>query len=376
MDNRMLIDWLTFSIKPDPVSNHPANVSLSMVFNFLHLLQGDFQDIGHRNFYEHAYSYNGITVHEPSSERLCEMGFCVSMTGEGCRYFEGEMKGGEFGVDIWREFFQKLRALTGQGYAVNVSRLDIAVDDFDGLLDLGQIEQAVRNCEIVSCCRKGREIESMEVNFKRGTIRGKGNTIEFGSRSSKTFCRFYDKKIEQMERFSNDSEKLAELEKVPHWVRMEFEFKKQQAIKIVNAICDSEDFGTYYFEVVNSYVRFVELDDVNISRRSMKDWWAKFMGTVDRLRLTVADFKSYGYQKLVKYYDKYLTTTVFTILNQMPIEDFLARTFDMAVSRLRPKHLAIMDGKGRMNTMNNGQLWDALNPILWGRRKEPGCLCV
>lgn len=359
-----VIDYLTFTVKSDSKSSVPAIVDRDFIFSLLHMSETDFIDIGKRGFYAHCFVANSITVYESYPDRMFDMGYCVSMSGDGCRYFESYQKDGEVSADVWREYFSMLRSLSSVGYAVNFSRIDIAVDDYDYELDMGQIESTIRRGEIVSQFRKGRKIDNITVDFHKGILNDTGFTINVGSRKSATFCRFYDKLEEQKSKHQNDIDKLNELEKIDHWVRMEFEFKREQAIKIVNIICDSDCFGELFAEIVNGYIRFVDIDNENVSRRTTKKWWSDFVGTLKRLKLSVGDFKSYSYDRVLNYYDKYLSTTIFTVLSRMSPDDFLARTFKNAVSRLKTKHKAIINKDVHCTyDLTNCQMWDFLNPL-------------
>jgi len=104
----------------------------------------------------------------------------------------------------------------------------------------------------------------------------------------------------------------------------------------------------------------------------MKAWWKKFIGTVRRAKLSVGQFKSFGYDRMVKYYDKYLSTTVFTILSRMSPEDFYARTYDCAIGRLKTKHNAIMNDVKCTYNLTPKQYWDYLNPVKYGERVAYG----
>ena len=357
------IDYLTFSIKPDPKGMNPARIDKRYIFGFLNLIDSEFCDIGRRGFYEHCYTSNNISIYQPYEDNAASQGWCVSMTGQGCRYYEQLQKDGEF-VDLWREFFVRLRNLNRAGCHVNVSRVDIAVDDYDGILDMDKISESANSREFVSQFRTAYEQGYNNIL----TGEGKGRTIYFGTRKSATLCRFYDKLIEQKQKHRDNPEKMEELSRIPHWVRMEFEFKREQAVKIVNIICDAEHFGRYYAKVVNAYVRFVHSSDSNVTRRPMKSWWKRFIGTVQRTKLSVGQFKSFSYDKVVQYYDKYLTTTVFTILSGMSLDDFLERTYNRAVGRIKTKHRAIMNNVSCTYDLNPSQWWDFLNPIKYSER--------
>lgn len=363
-----IIDYLTFSIKPDVRADTPAKVDKAFLFHFLNLHDSDFVDIGRKGFYEHCYTSNFINVYQPYIDKASEQGWCVSMSGQGCRYYEDIQKDGEF-VNFWREFLSRLRDLTYRGYAVNVSRIDIAVDDYDGLLDMDLISKSCNAREFVSQFRTAYEQGYNNILTGEGT----GRTIYFGTRKSATLCRFYDKLIEQRQKFRNDPDRLKELSKIDHWIRMEFEFKREQAVKIVNIICDADNFGKYYAEIVNAYIRFVNPDDINISRQTMKSWWKRFIGTVRKAKLSVGSFKSFSYERMVKYYDKYLTTTIFTILSRMSLDEFLSRTYNSAVSRLKAKHNAIMSDIKCTYDLNSAQWWDFLNPVKYNERSAFVC---
>lgn len=359
----LLIDYLTFSVKATTRKEFNAD----FIFKFLSLDRSDFYDVGARMHYLHCYSSSqGINVYESSAARIDDMGCCVSMSGHGCRYFESLQKDGEM-VDnssIWREFFRKLRALNFDGYIVNVSRIDIAVDDISRddrhFLDLDLIRDCAYSREFVSQFRHMYDFSSRNILTGHGT----GQSLYFGSRKSATMCRFYDKLEEQRQKYINDPDRLKELEGITHWVRMEFEFKREQAIKIVNAICDSTDFAFFFAKVVNNYVRFVDLDNENMSRCTLKSWWLRFIGTCEKASLAVGDFKAYGYDKMFSYYKKYLATTVFTLLSRLSPEEFFTQTYSSAESRLKAKHIKIMGGEERRDEFTMSGWWDYLNPAL------------
>ena len=140
-----IIDYLTFSIKPDPTIENPGQLDKDFIFRFLNL-DNDFVDIGRKGYYEHCYTSNDISIYEPYEDTAARQGWCVRFSGSGCRYYEQIQKDGEF-INFWRDFFIRLRNLNCQGYSVNVSRLDIATDDYDGILDLESISRSANSRE-------------------------------------------------------------------------------------------------------------------------------------------------------------------------------------------------------------------------------------
>lgn len=364
---RPMIDYLTMSLKPDMQSSQPGVVDKKLIFSLLALNPDDFVDVGRRGYYEHCYQCNNISIYEPYHDKAAVQGWCISMSGQGLRYYEQLQKEGEF-TDLWRELLTRMRDLTLRGYAFNVSRIDIAHDDFDGLLNLDLIYDSANRREFVSQFRSAYE----KGHENMLTEEGLGRTIYFGNRKSSTLCRFYDKRMEQIQKFKNDREKLRELAGIPHWIRMEFEFKREQAIKIVNMICDSNNFPKLYAKVVNAYVRFVEPIDSNTTRCPMKAWWERFIGTVERFNLSVGDHKSFGFAKSKRFIEKYVAPTLYTLLTQMDVNEFLSMILMHGEERLKTKHKLIIAGIERKVEDASRHIWDFMNPVPGGLRAAYG----
>jgi len=79
------------------------------------------------------------------------------------------------------------------------SRIDIAIDDFDGIFTLEEIEQKVQNGEIISYFRRGRILKEYNLGLEDNL----GQTIYFGSPQSRIRIRMYDKAIEQLIKETN-----------------------------------------------------------------------------------------------------------------------------------------------------------------------------
>ncbi len=354
-----IIDYLSISIKPDSKCANPGKVDKAFIFGFLGLPDTDFFDIGPKKYYEHTYTSNHILVYEPYEAKALSQGWLIVMTGQGCRYFEQYKKEGEI-VNLWREWLTQVRALSAQGYAINITRIDIATDDFEGYLDMDKI---------ASNCNARNFVSQFRTAYEKGyqnILSGQdmGRTIYFGNRRSSTFCRFYDKLQEQRMKAQNDKTALKELEGISHWIRMEFEFKREQALKLVNMICDADNFGELYAGVVNAYIRFVDCKGANVSRYKTQSWWAKFVGTLKKVKLSVSDYKPFGYKRTLRYFDRCLTTTLCVLLSRMSPEEMLDRIYSLGFGRLKSKQLAIINEDASRDTeLSSATLWDLLNPV-------------
>ena len=365
MKIKLLIDYLTFTIKR---SSPEYTLDISFVCDFLGLDVNDFTMIGPRMHYTCCFDNNkNIFIYYSEGARAEEMGICVSMSGSGCRYFETVL--GSSGADgqgaLWVSFFRRLRNLNFSGYGVKISRIDIAADD------KSTDDKYLLNLDDVEACANSRDFVSRFRNLYHYTSKYLvtdqviGRTLYFGSQKSSAFCRFYDKLAEQRVKYEGDPESLQQLDNIKHWVRMEFVFRRDQAIKIVNAICDSASFSRYYAELVNGYLRFVDKDDSNVTRCTLKKWWKRFLGTLGRCKLSVGHFKEYNFSRIYSYYEKYLTTTVFTLLSRLSPSEFFRLTADGALGRLKKRHKDIIENQDLdiFNEPTMAEWWQFLNPI-------------
>ena len=155
-----------------------------------------------------------------------------------------------------------------------VTRIDIAYDDHPqdaqaGLLDLDTILDAVKADEYVSRARTVRLMQTLKG--------GKGTTLYFGSGQSDSLLRIYDKAAEQK---LNDE----------HWVRVEIQLRHERAhalflLLVSENSVEDFDIGAVLLAVLDFKT---PTDDENKSRWPTVSWWAEFVNTVSRIRLSKA----------------------------------------------------------------------------------------
>ena len=92
------------------------------------------------------------------------------------------------------------------------TRIDIAADDFDGVVRLSEVHDKVCGGELVTRSKTAHEDRAL-----RG---GTGHTIYFGQRTSESFMRIYDKSAERAEKHAGV---------YTSWVRAELELKGKRA---------------------------------------------------------------------------------------------------------------------------------------------------
>ena len=350
----MLIDYLSFSLNFE-------GIDLDYVLHLLMLEEYAeyFEDIGKRSRYEHCYKFGNINILLPYSSRP-DMGILVTLTGQGCREFE-QLHTNLFHREFnWGKFMERFNREINLSHKVNITRLDIAFDDFIGLLQMDVIEKKLLAGEYVSRFKKWDNVEAHETHSKKGSL---GKTVYVGSRSSSCYCKFYDKMAEQMRACRLDEDAMKKLGKLTHWVRFEVTFKDKVAIQACNTLCFSLEPEREVAEMVNRYFRFVEPDDKNVSRCSVSKFWIEFIGTEKRSRNKVVSSDWIGYNKTYLWFKQALAPTLFALMRTYKnLDGFINDIWQYGSSRLKEHHKLLMNCKTMGQRLSNEELWDLNNP--------------
>lgn len=274
-------DWLTLTLKPENPS-----VTFDDVMYMLSdkLLLGDLINkmvrIPRVAHYDMCLGYENVSLLCPLVERFREQGFCIRFSSQGLDFFKRYLDTYNITLKQWLGMF---RALCFQGYVSKCTRIDLAFDDicFGGEKPVITMQKVINSVRKGEMCKKARVVElcdgediiikeCFKVVNKEPII---GRTLNFGSRQSEVFCRFYDKLAEQLQK------KQPIPEKCTSWTRCEFEFKGSAAMAVLNAFLDYDDynFGHYMRGVVNNYVSFIVRNNNNVSRCPVKKWWSEFL---------------------------------------------------------------------------------------------------
>lgn len=247
--NQVLIDWLSWTLK---VSDPDEAIRLSGL-DCMDFTQSKTGGMGYRS----SKRSGNVVVFYDGSEN---MGVHISMTGQGCRQYEA-LKSTKH---CW---FQLLHTITATG--ANITRLDLAIDNVDGALDLDAVESACRAGEVRTLFKKGMTQEGISLLKVKENL---GKTFYLGSPTSRLKVRFYDK--------------AAQMKTQGHWVRCELQLMAERATEAVRHILKSRDVGQIAVAALNHYFTVVNLDDSNKSRCSVKAWWSAWLTTTDKLKLS------------------------------------------------------------------------------------------
>lgn len=229
--------------------------------------------------------------------------------------------------DVYPDLLDLLDML--KAFGAKFTRVDLALDDFEGLLDLDLMVEKVRVGEFVSRFRRAE--------LREGLFGCAGQTLYFGSRSSGTFARIYDKRSEQISKGVED---------VPEqWTRVELEFKGQNADAVVSRMLEAGSGAEVALGLLRQYVCFKDAGpDSNKSRWSTCAWWEAFLCYVERCRLglpkiaqTVESVKQWLYRQVAP-------SLAFLVEYERGCVDEIYGMLRAGKGRLSPCHRALLQG--------------------------------
>ncbi len=319
MENRIVYDWVTFTSKIDSPSTIIDLLGIDGV-TFISLEHG-------MNGYPYCIYCDGISICYGGRD---DMGVCCNMSGQGCRTFE------QYGNGDYKSLFETIidhYSDDADKREMNLTRLDVAYDDFENILPINEILMATVAGGYDTDLGRLRQGNFVTRFSKYDVDLGSdGICCGFGSPTSDTYIRIYDKRAEQ-NRYDLD-----------HWVRCEIQLRRQNAMGFVML---AGDIATNYFGVVNNYLRFVKPSaDTNKRRWEMADWWAAFLETVDRLKIFQRPGVEYDICCLDGYVYGQCAASVATMIELVGLDAFISRLRDeLSVRKLDPKYRSVLSGR-------------------------------
>lgn len=263
VENSYLIDWLSFTVKlGDPLE----------VIEKVGLSELDFQLVESARYgYNRNYTVDGL-INVMFSDKRSDMGVHVEMTGQGVRKYETLMEVSGF---TWWQVFEYLRSF------VNFSRIDLALDEYKGLVDFNDIIGKINRGEHVGRCRTFKVIAGRNSNGEHI-----GTTIYMGSNKSDIMLRVYEKNYERQQ-------KGYEVD-VDIWNRWELVLKHEKANDFVTQLVENGcSYGGLFKSILADLIRFVEpsATDSNKRRWEKSPWWEKFLEGIEPLQLKGKEYQ-------------------------------------------------------------------------------------
>lgn len=252
----MLFDYVRIRFPTTDVQQVVENILQLKLSYFLH------EDYGFYSYSEH-YALGDIFV-------LCshelDKGVLVELKGRGCRQFESYLLAQQ---RSWYEFFMDVLVAGGV-----MKRLDLAINDHTGMLDIPELTEKCRNEECVSVFRSFKSYASGElVKHEEQDKAGMGYTLYIGSLKSEVYFCVYEKSYEQYIKLG------IPIEEASIKNRFEIRLKNERAYYAVRDLLTYYDAERTAFSIINRYVRFVDKE----ADKKRSDWklsvrWAWFIG--------------------------------------------------------------------------------------------------
>lgn len=295
-ENLILIDWFSMTSKCDSVDDFKRLLGLDDPSIKWLELPGI-------NFYSNRIFFAGISIcwgmHKNAlAETSCQDTVFVNMSGSGCRAFETYSSHKDWGL-----LFSLILA-DPQKLDYHLTRLDVAYDDWEGLLDVWKLKSESEKSNIVTPFR------TRPVNYDTANI---ADICQYyGSKTSDVMFRCYNKKEE---RGRTD---------IDHWVRFEMQLRDDAAFSFLSQLHSSGHIGKTFFGVLNHYIRYVIPDksDSNKSRWATRKWWLKFCNTFDNISLWSPKDMDYNFYKLHRFVIDNCGNAIETYIRIRGIEDF------------------------------------------------------
>ncbi len=220
------------------------------------------EDYGHYKYTEHYY-LGDVFVYTSQDE---EKGTLLELKGKGCRQFESYLLAQG---RSWYDFL--MDALIEGGV---MKRLDLAINDRAGILDIPDLTAKCNREECVSLFRSFKSYASGElVKHNEQDKAGMGHTLYIGSLKSEVYFCCYEKNYEQYAKLGIPTSEA------PIKNRFEIRLKDERAYYAVRELLTHYDAEQTAFSIINHYIRFVDREP----QKRKTDWklndrWAWFIG--------------------------------------------------------------------------------------------------
>ena len=291
-ENEIIYDWLSFTTKI-----HTLNEVLDLLDFRPDTVRFKEQEKG-RYFYKKSLYFDGISIYyDGYTKANGDQGICVEMSGKGLRNWE-EYSSADY--DKIFDLIIKNYSFDADNRKMNLTRLDVAYDDFEGVLDIDNLCTETLYENYVSRFK--------DWNVIKGS---KGSSVCHGSNKSSVFIRIYDKLKEQ------HVEELLE-----HWVRCELQLRQENAIGFIKLKTHIEKS---YFDVLNQYLRYIvpSDDDSNIRRAPTAPHWLNFIRSAESRSIFNKPKNDYKIENLLNYVDNQLSGAISTYIDILGVDKFL-----------------------------------------------------
>ncbi|WWU64498.1 MobT family relaxase [Clostridium baratii] len=227
------------------------------------------EDYGFYSYSEHYVIGNIFVLVSQDIEK----GVLIELKGQGCRQYENFLLAQH---RSWYDFL--LDALLAGGV---MKRMDLAINDMIGILDIEELTDKCNNEECISVFRSFKSYRSGEL-VRRNEKIGMGNTLYIGSLKSEVYFCIYEKDYEQYVKLD------IPIDEVKIKNRFEIRLKNERAYHATVDLLANRDAERTAFSIINRYIRFVDREEkISRSKWETNEDWSYFIGEGrEKLKLT------------------------------------------------------------------------------------------
>lgn len=227
------------------------------------------EDYGFYSYSEHYVIGNIFVLVSQDIEK----GVLIELKGQGCRQYENFLLAQH---RSWYDFL--LDALLAGGV---MKRMDLAINDMVGILDIEVLTDKCNNEECISVFRSFKSYRSGEL-VRRNEKIGMGNTLYIGSLKSEVYFCIYEKDYEQYVKLD------IPIDEVKIKNRFEIRLKNERAYHAAVDLLANRDAERTTFSIINRYIRFVDREEkISRSKWEINEDWSYFIGEGrEKLKLT------------------------------------------------------------------------------------------
>ncbi|MGT3054434.1 MobT family relaxase [Enterococcus gallinarum] len=240
-----------------PTTNARKIIQEVLHLNFDYMLHEDYAFYS----YQEQYVMGDIVVMVSQEE---DKGILIEMKGRGCRQFETFLLAQK---RSWYDFFETSLKLGGV-----MKRLDLAINDLAGLLNIPYLTKKCQNEECISLFRTFKSYRSGEL-LKADEKDGMGNTLYIGSLKSEVYFCLYEKDYEQYIKLG------IPLDQTETKNRFEIRLKNERAYHAIMDLMKGRSIESTTFSIITRYMRIA--DKVQGKRRTnwpLNEKWGRFVG--------------------------------------------------------------------------------------------------
>lgn len=314
----LMIDYVRIRFPTTDICRVVNNI---MKLGMIHMIH---EDIAH-NGYDECYCMGDITI---SVSQDIKLGCLIEMKGKGCRQFEGILEAQERN---WYDFF--LLSLNEGG---KFKRLDLAINDVYGILDIGRLTEKWERKECISKFDNYNYYRSGKAAYK-DEKECMGETLYIGSRKSEIYFCIYAKDYEQFIRNGTP------MDEAPVKNRFEIRLKNERAKIAVSDLLTYRDAEHTAFSIINSYVRFIDIDNSCCDEEVLDSQWEYFIGeNREKLKLTTAP-ANISFEKTLNWLSRQVAPSI-KLVNEFDMlngTDYMEQIYKEA--RLSKKHLRLLE---------------------------------